>query len=158
MSHDLKAHLGTDPIRPRVVSDCAALIDAQVKAKRGVSGVAIKGAYGTIKRIKKGIIPEVVEGLLDEWLEKLQPYHDAWSSESQGAFRDYLVSRSDNVAEDLLTVTDARAEKTKHKTAAKAYRKMRGSAKSNVVESIPGLADVVQKHIDSIDADADASG
>lgn len=144
---DLKAHLGTDPVRPRVVADCTQLIDDQVKAKRGVSGLAIKGAYGTIKRIKKGMVPEVVEALLDDWLDKLQPYYDEWSQTRSGSFSDALIARSEQVAEDLLTVTDERADKTSHKTAAKAYRKMRPSAKSNVIEAVPGLARVLESHM-----------
>lgn len=147
MSHDLKAHLGTEPVRPRVVADCTALIDAQVKAKRGVSGLAIKGAYGTIKRIKKGMVPEVVEALLDDWLDRLQPYYDNWSRERSGAFSEHLTERSEEVAEALLTVTDERADKTSHKTAAKAYRKMRPSAKNNVVQAVPDLARLIEGHL-----------
>ena len=147
-SLDLKALLGKEPIRARIVSDCTELIDHQVKAKRGVSGLAIKGAYGTIKRIKKGMIPEVIDGLLDDWLGKLQTHHDDWTSTDGGqTFSDHLIERTDPVAEDLLSVTDERAEKTTHKTAAKAYRKMRGSAKNNVMQAVPGLARLIEKHI-----------
>lgn len=145
--NDLKAYLGAEPVRPRVVSECTALIDAQVKAKRGVSGLAIKGAYGTIKRIKKGMVPEVVEALLDDWLDKLQPYYDDWSQARSGAFSEHLIGHSEQVAEDLLTVTDVRADNTSHKTAAKAYRKMRPSAKSNVIEAVPGLARLIEGHM-----------
>ena len=144
---DLKAHLGTEPVRPRVVADCTELIDAQVRAKRGVSGLAIKGAYGTIKRIKKGMVPEVVEALLDDWMDRLQPYYDSWAQTRDGSFVDHLVTRSEQVAEDLLTVTDERAEKTSHKTAAKAYRKMRPTAKNNVIAAVPGLARLLEKHL-----------
>lgn len=146
-TRDLKAHLGTDPVRPRVVADCTQLIDDQVKAKRGVSGLAIKGAYGTIKRIKRGMVPEVVEALLDDWLDRLQPYYDDWAQDRSGSFSDHLIARSETVAEALLTVTDERAEKTSHKTAAKAYRKMRPSAKNNVIEAVPGLARLIESHI-----------
>lgn len=140
--------LGTEPARPRVVAECVTLVDAQVKAKSGFSGVAVKGAYGTIKRIKKRFVPETINGLLDEWLEKLQPYYETYVASSTGSFAEFLTARSDDVAEDLLSVTDSRAGNTKHKTAAKAYKKMRPSAKKNVVQAIPDLAALIERNLD----------
>lgn len=146
---NLNEFLGTEPMRARVVADCVELIDQQVQSKSGLSGVAIKGAYGTIKRIKKGFVPDVVNALLDDWLERIQPYHDTWASGGGATFSEFLVARSDEVAEDLLSVTDRRAQNSSHKTAKKAYEKMRGSAKTNVVEAIPALGRALERRLDS---------
>jgi uncharacterized protein DUF6918 len=135
--------LGKEPHRPHVVEDCVGLIDAQVKQK----GFLIKGAYSTIKAIKKRFVPEVVDALLDDWLGKLQPHYDKWETTKPGSLSDFLVARSDDVAEDLLKVTDERAEKTTHTTAKKMYMRMRDSAKRNVVEAIPDLAKLIEKHL-----------
>lgn len=135
--------LGQPPKRQPVIADCIGLIDAQVKEK----GFVIKGAYATIKTIKKSFVPEVVDALLDDWLNKLQPHYDKWSTEKKTSLSDFLTSRSDDVAEDLLSVTDARAEKSTHNTAKKMYGKMRDGAKRNVVEAIPELAKLVEKHL-----------
>ena len=143
MSVILVEQLGKDR-RPAVIEDCVALIDAQVKQK----GFIIKGAYSTIKAIKKKFIPEVVDGMLDDWLGKIQPHYEKWESTKPSSFSDYIIARSDDVAEDLLKVTDARAESTSHTTAKKMYMKMRDSAKKNVVESIPDLAKMLEKHIE----------
>jgi hypothetical protein len=159
---NLKERLGTEPVRARMIDDCVALIEEQVKNKGGLSGIAIRTAYGTIKAIKKGFIVEVVDGMLDEWLEQLQPHYDTWSSGAKGpgntqgnaTFSDFLVARSDEVAESLLAVTDRRAENTKHKTAKKAYLKMRGSAKNNVVEAIPDLGRMFERRLESERASA----
>ena len=48
------------------------LIDAQVKQKNFL----IKGAYSTIKAIKKGLVTETVDTMLDEWLEQIQPHFE----------------------------------------------------------------------------------
>ena len=90
---------------------------------------------------------KVVEALLDDWLDKLQPYYDDWSQTRAGTFSEHLIGNSEQVAEDLLTVTDVRADNTSHKTAAKAYRKMRPSAKNNVIEAVPGLARLIEGHM-----------
>jgi hypothetical protein len=135
--------LGGPAKREAVIKDCVALIDAQVKAK----GFVIKSAYATIKAIKKSFVTETVDALLEDWLSKLQPHYDKWSANKTSSLSDYLTSRSDDVAEDLLSVTDARAEKTSHGTAKKMYGKMRDGAKRNVVEAIPDLAKMVEKHV-----------
>lgn len=147
---NLKEYLGAPPVRDRVVADCVTLIEDQVKGKGGLSGVAIRTAYATIKAVKKGFITEVVESMLDEWLERLQRHYDTWSDGARDQrLSDFLVARSDDVAEDLLSVTDRRAETTRHKTAKKAYLKMRGSAKNNVVEAIPDLGRMLERRLEA---------
>jgi hypothetical protein len=147
-STSLKERIGVDPIRPRVIAECVTLIDAQVKAKGGFSGIAIKAAYGTIKTIKRGFVKGVVDALLDDWLEQLQPHFERWSAAKTGTFSEYITSRSDDVAEALLSVTDGRAEKTTHTTAKKTYIKMRPSAKKNVIDAIPDLGKLIERHMD----------
>jgi hypothetical protein len=135
--------LAKDPVRPLVLADCVDLIEAQVKQK----GFLIKSAYATIKALKKRFVPEVVDSMLDEWLEKISPHYDKWSAHRPSTFSDYVIARSDDVAEDLLSVTDARAAKTSHTTAKKMYDRMRDGAKKNVIEAIPALARMIEKHL-----------
>jgi hypothetical protein len=144
MSSILVDTLGREPVRPKVVEETVELIDAQVKTK----GFLIKGAYSTIKAIKKRFVAETVDALLDDWLGRLQPHYDKWETAKSSTFADYVIARSDDVAEDLLKVTDERAAKTSHTTAKKMYGRMRESAKRNVVEAIPDLARLLEKHLD----------
>jgi len=139
----LVEQIGKAPKRAAVISDCVELIDHQVKAK----GFIMKSAYATIKAIKKGFVSETVDALLDDWLNKLQPHYDKWAATKPSSLSDFLTARSDDVAEDLLKVTDQRAEKTSHTTAKKMYLKMRDGAKKNVVEAIPDLAKMIEKHV-----------
>ena len=139
----LVEQLGKEPQRPQVIAECVELIDAQVKQK----GFVLKSAYATIKAIKKRFVPEVVDALLDEWLGKIQPHYDKWAANKQSTFSDYVIARSDDVAEDLLSVTDARAERTSHTTAKKLYHRMRNGAKRDVVEAIPDLARMIEKRL-----------
>jgi len=143
MMSSLVEKLSKPPVRPLMIVDCVELIDNQVKQK----GFIIKSAYATIKAIKKQFVPEVVDSMLDEWLGKLQPHYDKWSVTKQSTFSDYVVARGDVVAEDLLSVTDARAAHTSHTTAKKMYGRMREGAKQNVIEAIPALAAMIEKRI-----------
>jgi hypothetical protein len=139
----LVEQLGKEPRRERVVHDCVELIDAQVKKQ----GFIIKGAYSTIKAIKKGFVQETVDAMLDEWLTEIQPHYEKWETTKPSSLTDFMVARGDDIAEDLLKVTDRRAEKTSHTTAKKMYGKMRGGAKRQVVEAIPDLAKMLEKNL-----------
>lgn len=138
--------LAKEPNRKRLIDDCVELIEAQVKQK----GFIIKSAYATIKAIKKSFIPETVDTMLDEWLGKIQPHYERWLANKTPSFSSYLVSRSEDVAEDLLSVTDARAARTSHTTAKKMYGRMRDGAKKNVIEAIPGLGTMLEKHLAAV--------
>jgi hypothetical protein len=145
MAQSLVERLGKEPIRSKVVDECVDLVEAQVKSK----GFMIKSAYATIKAVKKRFVPEVVDTLLDEWLGKMQPHYDKWDATKPGAFSDYIIARSDDVAEDLLSVTDERAERTQHGTAKKMYARMRDSAKKHVTDAIPELARLIERRLAS---------
>jgi hypothetical protein len=157
MSQSLVERIGVSPHREKVVAECVTLVDSQVKAKGGLSGIAIKGVYATVKTFKRGFVPSVVNALLDDWLGKLQPHHDKWAAGGSGSFAEFVIARSDDVAEDLLTVTDQRAKKSEHGTVKKLYERNRGSAKKNVVEAIPELARMIERHLADADRAAKAA-
>ena len=139
----LVEQLGNEAKRPGVIKDCVELIDAQVKQR----GFIIKGAYSTIKAIKKGFVEETVDAMLDEWLAEIQPHYEKWEATKSTSLASFVVARGDDIAEDLLKVTDRRAEKTSHTTAKKMYGKMRDGAKKHVVEAMPDLGKVLEKNL-----------
>ena len=137
-----------DPNRDKVVSECLTLIDEEVKSKGGLSGIAVKGAYGLVKAVKPRFVPEVVDGMLDDWIAKLEPFYDAWQKNGGGqAFSAYLSGRSGEVAEKLLEVTDARAQRAKNASVKKMYEKMRSGAKKHVEEAIPRLGRLIDRQL-----------
>lgn len=146
-SPTLTEQISAEETRPKVVAECVTLIDSEVKSKGGFGGVALRGAYATIKAIKRGFVPDVVEALLDDWVVQLEPYYDRWKTGGGTTFSEYVTARSEDVAEDLLKVTDERAANTKHTTAKKAYGKMRGSAKKHVIQAVPKLGQIIEKHL-----------
>lgn len=139
--------VGAEPNRSEVVAACVELVNAEVKAKKGIKGVAIKGAYGTVKRIKPKFVPETIDALLDDWLAKMQPHFEDWQASGTGSFGDYVTANADQVAEDLLSVTDERAETSKHKTATKLYNKLRPKAKVDVASAAPKLGAMIDDYL-----------
>ena len=63
--------------RSRVVEDCVFLIEDEVKRKGGLSGLAIKAAFGAVKTVKPGFIAEAVDNLLDDFAKRLDPYYQS---------------------------------------------------------------------------------
>jgi len=142
----LAEQITTPQKRATVVRDLAALVDGDVARKGGLSGLGIKTAYGLVKAIKPTFVPEVIDGMLDEMVEKLEPIYAEVRAEGPGALAPRLVARGGRVADALLGVTDGRAERTTHQTAKKAYLKLRPAAKRNVEEAVPALGALLDKH------------
>ena len=143
---DLKSLCCEEPIRGRLVDDCVELVNDEVSNQKGVSGLAIKGAYKAVKKLKPGFVRAAIDGLLDGWLDKMDPFYKSWDKEG-GSFQSHLTPQSQAVADALLEVTDRRAEVSKYKSAAKMYMKLRPSAQSHVGKAVPKLAQLVEKQL-----------
>ncbi len=144
---DLKSVL-TDPSRrQQVVRDAEALLDAEVDSKSGLSGLAIKGAFKVVKSFKPGIIPDTIDGLLDDFATRLDPFYQDHATKGAGrSIPDYLTSRKGEIADALLAITDDRARKTRHASLKGAYERLRPEAKKHVEAAVPGVGRLIEKH------------
>lgn len=132
--------------RPAVIRDCATLVDEEVAKKGGLSGLAIKGAFMTVKAIKPGFIESVISALLDDWVRKLEGHYGKWIDGGKtGTFGAFCSRDASAVAERLLEVTDARIKKADPKVGT-LYGKLRPNAKDHVIAAVPGLGRVVDRH------------
>lgn len=133
--------------RANVIRDVEALIDAEVASKSGISGLAIKAAYKTIKAVKPGVISEAVDSLLDRFVERLEPFHAEWIGANRTpGFDAFLSSRATPVANALLGVTDDRARTTTHTTFKKTYEMVRPHGEKMVVAAVPGLGRLIARY------------
>ncbi len=130
--------------RASIVEECCTMIELQLKSKSGVSGIALKAAFSTLKGVQPGYIPVVVESLLPTCFKALDPI---WSEGvQQGEPVEYLTENSSRTADALLGVTDARIKNTKRQIVRGTYDKFRNSAKKHVEEAIPDLAKIIGKY------------
>jgi hypothetical protein len=137
--------LTSDSKKAAVVEDCLELIDSEVADKGGLSGLAIKAGYGVVKGIKPGFIKQAVSDLLPDFATALQPIYDEAKSKSKPV-ADYMKDNSARVADALLAITDAKAQRSKSGAVKGTYEKLRGSAKKNVEAAVPRLGKMVEKH------------
>ena len=146
MTATLQEILLAPDTQPLVTADCLTLIKQEVSAKSGVSGTAVKLAYKTVSAFASGYLQSMVETLIPDMADKLQPYWADFAGSGASEFGDYLVKRSDEVSEALLSVTDARAEVSERPTIQKAYRAVRGGAAKHVAAALPNLGSLVEKY------------
>lgn len=142
----LKELLGNGDRREQVVDDACVVLDQEVADKGGLSGAAIKTAFKVVKGVKPGFIREVVNNLLDDFLDALDPiYQDALATNTApGA---HLRANSGPAAESLLAITDARAARAERAVVKKTYEKLRPSAKKHVEAAMPRLSELLERHL-----------
>jgi hypothetical protein len=146
MAATLEEILLAPDTRPKVMIDCYTLIEQEVAEKSGVSGTAVKLAYKMVNTFLPGHVRYMVESLLPQMVDKLEPYWADFSTSGGSEFGDYLAKRGEEVSEALLSVTDARAAASGRPTVIKAYRTARGSAAKHVEAALPHVGDLVLKY------------
>ena len=125
----------TRPYAVRVLSE---VIDEEVHGKRGLAGTAVRAAYAAVRRIDRGVVPRAVDEMLPDFAHVLDAY---WSEGDDLSAR--LTSHADEVAEALLTVTDAQARHGHHAALAVVYHTLRSHAASHVRAALPRLGRAV---------------
>jgi hypothetical protein len=140
----LKEILTRPGTRPQVIADCERLIEEEVSSK-GLGGLILKPAYALVKAVKPGFIPEVIDHMLDDFADRLDPTYQAAVAKNEPVSA-YFSSRTNEVAEALLAITDARAARAKNQMIKGAYDKLRGSAKKHVEAAVPRIGRLVAKH------------
>jgi len=144
---DLKQRLAqTD--RKVVIRDTVVLIDDEVGRKSGVTGLALKGGYKVVKKLRGGrMIDDAVDHLLDDFAAALDPMYQAYLDDGAAAtFELYLGPRSDEGADALLAITDAKVKRAETRVIIATYQKLRGQAKKHVVEALPGVGRLIDKY------------
>ncbi len=135
-----------DPSRVEgVVADGVQMIEDEVGSKGGLSGMALKAGYKTVKALKPGIIAEALRHLLPDFAPAVDPHYAA--ARTTGDVRGYFTKNAERIADSLLAVTDAKGARAKNKVIKKAYDGLRSQAKRHTADAMPRLADLVSKHV-----------
>jgi hypothetical protein len=141
----LREQLGGPDKRAKVIEDACQVLDQEVGDKGGITGMAIKGAYKLLQGIKPGFIKEVVNALLDDFLDALDPIYQEAAAKKRPAGA-YLRENSSRTADALLQVTDRKAQEAQRAMVKSAYEKLRGMAKKQVETACPRLGGLLERH------------
>ena len=141
----LREQIETGNKRASVIDDALQVLDAEVADKSGLSGIAVKGAFKVVKGIQPGFIRSVVDKLLDDFLDALNPIYQEAVSQGKAPGQ-HLQTNAGRVADALLGITDARAQRAERQVVKKTYEKLRPSAKKHVEAAAPRLGGMLDRH------------
>ncbi len=131
----------------KIAEECAELMDTQVAAKKGISGIAIKTAYRALKGLGPNYIQRALQGLLPPALKAVDPIWDEGIQAGDPVA--HLSQNREKTAEVLLSVTDTKISKAKNKIVIATYKQVRKSVKGDVEEAVPGLATIINNYAHS---------
>lgn len=130
--------------RRAVIDDATRVLEAEVADKGGLSGMAIKAGFATVKRVKPDFVPGSLNMLMDEFSRQIDPFW-ARCQEQNADARSFFVREGAAVADALLTITDGKARNVAGPVRA-VYDQLRPKAREHVVAAMPRLGDLVKRH------------
>lgn len=145
-TRDLKSLLLAPGKRQAVVDDCARVIEEEVDAKSGLSGMAIKMTFKVVKALKPGMVRELCDVLLPEFVENLEADYARHKAEGSASIEAYCAKNASGVADALLRTTDRRAVKSTNGALKGAYEKLRPEGKKHVEAALPRVARMLARH------------
>lgn len=146
MTATLQQILLAPQTQPAVIADCQTLIEQEVSGLPGVSGTAVKLAYKAVITFSPGHVRYMVEVLLPQLADELEPYWTQFSASGAPEFGGYLAQHGEEVTQALLAVTDARGAASNRPVITKAYGAVRDKAARHVTAALPRVGDLVQKY------------
>lgn len=134
-----------DPVRKQALIDAAVeTLEAEVDSLSGIKGKAISAGYAAVTKVKPLFVPFNIERMMPTVAPALDERLSA--GRAAGDVDGYFRDNADPIADELLAVTDQRAETANNATAVKIYKKLRSSAKDQVIVAMPRVSALAQAH------------
>ena len=148
----LSARLLTADRIDRLSADCVRLIETRVAMASGLRGVALRGGLSLLNRTKPGIIDRATLRLLPEFTRALEPFWSSYVEQAEPVadqdFSAFLLTRRDEVVQQLLSVADQRVAESRNATAKSTYRRLRRGAENELEAALPDLATLLSQHLE----------
>lgn len=136
-----------DPTRrTAVIQEGERLIEDEVARKSGLSGMAVKAAFSTVRSVRPGAVRHLLGMLLPAFAPAMDPLVTEARASGLG-IEAFFSAQAGRVADTLLGVTDRKAEQADNAVLVKAYRALRGQARSHVMDAAPGLGRLVARQV-----------
>jgi hypothetical protein len=133
--------------REALVADLAALVESHVAHRSGLRGVTLRAGMAAVRRKLPDAVPRTITRLLPDLVAALEPLHARNAARGGTGFARSLKQDKTAVAEALMGIADARVARSTHATVKSFYARFRATAEREAEELIPGLADVLAKHL-----------
>ena len=136
-----------DPRRQKLATDVVALVERHIAQRSGVRGVALRAAMAAVHRALPDAIPRTVDRLLPDFIAALEPLHQRSGAANGAEFARHLKRDRAQSAEAMLAIADARVARSSHGSLKAFYAGFRGTAEREAEEIVPGLADLLARHL-----------
>lgn len=133
--------------RDALIADLVALVEGHVARRPGLRGMSLRTALAAVRRKLPDAIPRAVARLLPDLVAALEPLHARGQAGDGAELARALKRDPAGVARTLMGIADARVERSTHATVKAFYARFRGTAAHEAEELIPGLADVLARHL-----------
>lgn len=132
--------------RPAVIDDLVDVVEQEVAAKKGLSGTALKAAYGAVRKVMPDLTKRGVSRMLPDAAVALDPYWEEFGNDGGDDFGRFLADRGTEVSQALLAVSDRKVDATSRDVIKRAYKPVRGKAGDHVKAALPRLGAALQRH------------
>jgi hypothetical protein len=143
----LTALLLDDSKREALIRELTGMVEAHVAARSGLRGMTLRAGLAAVRRKLPDAIPRSVTRLLPDLLQALEPLYASSRAKSGRDFAKFMKRDPALVAETLLGVADARVDRSTNPGLKSFYARFRGTAEHEAEALIPGLAEVLGKHL-----------
>lgn len=133
--------------RDTLAADLVALVESHVAHRSGLRGMTLRAGLAAVRRRVPDVVPRAVQRLLPDLVAALEPLHARSKARDGVAFARSLKQDRAGVAETLMGIADARVQRSTNAMAKSFYARFRGAAEHEAEDLIPGLADVLGKHL-----------
>jgi hypothetical protein len=129
--------LADEALRQRFITGALQLVATEVASKSGLQGFALKAGYKTVTAVRPGILQAVLEMLLPHFAPAAEPHFA--QAQASGDVERHFREHADTIANALLAVTDARAERAQNQVLKRTYLSLRGQAQVHTAAAMPGV-------------------
>lgn len=130
-----------------VVVELATALEQHLAGKRGISGMAMKLGFNTLRAARPDVAQRAVRSLLPEVLSVIAPLHADYQGREDGDIRRFLAAHSRECGAQILARLDARLAASSNTTARGLYQRFRSSAGDELQALLPTLGTVLARHM-----------
>ena len=136
-----------DSRRDALVADLAAAVERHARERTGLRGVTLRAGLAAVRRKLPDAIPRAITRLLPEFVAALEALQARAPDATGAGFVRFLKQDRALVAETLMGIADARVARSSNAALKAFYARFRGTAEHEAEDLVPGVADVLAKHL-----------
>ena len=139
--------LTDDARREELIADLTEMVEEYVAERSGFRGITLRTGLAAVRRKLPDAIPRTITRLLPDFLAALDPLHAQSKARNGADFARFLKRDPALVGETMMGIADARVQRSTNPALKTFYARFRRTAEHEAEELVPGIADVLARHL-----------